>query len=153
MIGFNFFEYFFSLICIILCTWCCGWPNALHSLTPTLDWPYKLIGPSGLLLVISHLYSHNFHVYGWGMGHNKPINQTSWMWQILEKYVKSLYLHLVFGPPFTLCFFNFMDNCNVGGRNTWYGGIGVIYLVRKMLSLTIAKVFKMFSWSHLVFES
>ncbi len=43
-----------------------GWKKAQQSLTPAVDWLNDLIGPGGLLLVVSHLLQSHFQFYGWG---------------------------------------------------------------------------------------
>jgi hypothetical protein len=43
---------------------CQGWQQAQQSLTPAVDWLDGLIGPGGLLILVSHLFQSQFQFYG-----------------------------------------------------------------------------------------
>jgi hypothetical protein len=48
------------------CTGYQGWQKTQQSLTLVVDWPDGLIGPCGLLLLVSHLLQSQFQFYGHG---------------------------------------------------------------------------------------
>jgi hypothetical protein len=56
-----------------------------ESLTPAVDWLNALIGPGGLLLLLSDLLQSQFQFYGWGQNkeiHNNFIKEIASCWSV-----------------------------------------------------------------------
>jgi hypothetical protein len=56
-----------------------------ESLTPAVDWLDALIGPGGLLLLLSDLLQSQFQFYGWGQNkeiHNNFIKEIASCWRV-----------------------------------------------------------------------
>jgi hypothetical protein len=81
-----------SVLAEHFCTVCWGWCEAQQSLTPAVDWLDSLIGPRGLVLVVSHVFAVPVLVLWVELEKTKKLNLD----------VKNMFLKLVL-LPFQTC--------------------------------------------------